>query len=149
MSTKLASDDVYSETSWWTMASGGGVRGVPKAWIRVHKRYGKQITRSTEPRKQRFSITILKYCIFCMSLFVNTPAVRSELCAWTVLRLTWSVVDKCNLKQISCLLKLLHGPRVSNATYSLSRGNLLKFTSLWNIHSRICATVSSHTDETY
>ncbi len=29
MSTKLASDDVYSET--WTMASGGGVRGVPEA----------------------------------------------------------------------------------------------------------------------
>ncbi len=37
MSTKLASDDVYSEISWWTMASGGGVRGVPKACIRMQK----------------------------------------------------------------------------------------------------------------
>ncbi len=35
--TKLASDDVYSETSWWTMTSGGGVRGVPEAWIRMQK----------------------------------------------------------------------------------------------------------------
>ncbi len=35
--TKLASDDVYSETSWWTMTSGGGVRDVPEAWIRMQK----------------------------------------------------------------------------------------------------------------
>ncbi len=43
MSTKLASDDVYSETSWWTMGGGGGggggggVRGVPEASIRMQK----------------------------------------------------------------------------------------------------------------
>ncbi len=24
--------DVYSETLWWMMTSGGGVRGVPKVW---------------------------------------------------------------------------------------------------------------------
>ncbi len=90
-------------------------------------------------------------CIFCMSLFVNTPdsdnqLVRSELRAWTLFRLTWSVVDKCNLEQISCLLKLLHGPyTVSIAPYSLSRGNLLKFTSLQDIHSRKCAAKCLHT----
>ncbi len=38
MSTKLASDDVYSETSWWTMTSGAGLGGVPEAWIRMKKR---------------------------------------------------------------------------------------------------------------
>ncbi len=31
MSTKLASDDVYSETLLWTVTLGGRVRGVPKA----------------------------------------------------------------------------------------------------------------------
>ncbi len=54
MSTKLALDDVYSETSWWTMTSGGGVKGVPEAWIRIQKGTGKQIanrTRSTGATK--------------------------------------------------------------------------------------------------
>ncbi len=36
MSTKLASDDVYSETSRWTMTS-WGLGGVPEAWIRIQK----------------------------------------------------------------------------------------------------------------
>ncbi len=50
------------------------------------------------------------------------------------------------LEQISCLLKLLHGPyTVSIAPYSLSRGNPLKFTSLRNIHSRICTAQRLHT----
>ncbi len=73
-------------------------------------------------------------CIFCMSLFVNTPdsdhQLVHELCS------DW------------------HDPyTVFIALYSLSRGNPLKFTSLRNIHSHICATpppaASSHTDETY
>ncbi len=39
MSTKLASDDVYSKTLWGTMTmGGGGVRGVPEVWIRMQKR---------------------------------------------------------------------------------------------------------------
>ncbi len=61
-----------------------------------------------------------------MSLFVNTPdsdnqLVRSALHAWTVFRLTCS----------------LHTGSI--APYSLSRGNLLKFTLFRNIHSWICA----------
>jgi len=48
--------------------------------------------------------------------------VRSELRAWTVLRLTWSAAEKCNLEKISCLLKLWHGPYTGSiAPYSLSR----------------------------
>ncbi len=47
-------------------------------------------------------------------------------------------------------LKLLHGPyTVSIAPYTLSRENPLKFTSLRNIHARICAAacLSSHTEK--
>ncbi len=63
-------------------------------------------------------------CIFCMSLFVNTPdsdnqLVRSALHAWTV---------NCDW----------HAP------YSLSRGNPLKFTLFRNIHSWICAAQRLH-----
>ncbi len=70
-------------------------------------------------------------CIFCMSLFVNTPdsdnqLVRSALHAWTVFRLTCS----------------LHTGSI--APYSLSRGNPLKFTLFQNIHSWICAAQRFH-----
>ncbi len=55
---------------------------------------------------QRFSIPVLArppLCIFCMSLFVNTPdsdnqLVRSALHAWTVFRLT------CSLHRLHCSL---------------------------------------------
>ncbi len=47
---QIGMDHVYSETSWWTMTSGGGVRGVPEAWIRMQK-CTENITRSTEPLK--------------------------------------------------------------------------------------------------
>ncbi len=65
-------------------------------------------------------------CIFCMSLFVNTPdsdnqLVRSALYAWTVFRLTCS------------LHRLLP-----------EQGNPLKFTLFRNIHSWICAAHRLH-----
>ncbi len=65
-----------------------------------------------------------------MSLFVNTPdsdncllVVRSmhELCSDWHAPYTWSI-----------------------APYSLSRGNPLKFTLFWNIHSWICAAQRLH-----
>ncbi len=43
MSTKLASDDVYSETSRWTLTLGGGggdLGGVPEAWTHIQKDTG-------------------------------------------------------------------------------------------------------------
>ncbi len=69
-------------------------------------------------------------CIFCMSLFVNTPdsdnqLVRSALHAWTVFRLT------CSLHRVHCW-------------GSMSRGNPLKFTLFRNIHSWICAAQRLH-----
>ncbi len=69
-------------------------------------------------------------CIFCMSLFVNTPdsdnqLVRSALHAWTVFRFT------CSLHRVHCSLLP-------------EQGNPLKFTSLQNIHSWICAAQRLH-----
>ncbi len=47
MSTKLASDDVYSETSRWTMTSGGGREGGVRECARsvnpYSERHGKHI----------------------------------------------------------------------------------------------------------
>ncbi len=115
-------------------------------WGKGVSKREKTITHSTEPLKQRFSIPVLVYLristyFSCLSLLTH-QRVRSELCAWTVFQLTWSVVDKCNLEQILCLLKLLHVPYT---VYSLSRRNLFKFTSLQNIHSRICTPQHLHT----
>ncbi len=76
-------------------------------------------------------------CIFSISLLVNTPdsdnqLVRRELRAWTMFRLIWS------LHGVHCFL-------------IPEQGNPLKFSSLRNIHSWICAALlpamSSHTDE--
>ncbi len=53
-------------------------------------------------------------CIFCMSLFVNTPdsdnqLVRSALCAWTVFRLTCSLHRvHCSLHRVHCSLHRVH-----------------------------------------
>ncbi len=48
MSTKLPSDDVYSETSQWTMTSGGGrgggVGGCARSMNPFSERHGKHIT---------------------------------------------------------------------------------------------------------
>ncbi len=47
MSTKLASNDVYSETSRWTMTSGGGgggVRGCARSMNPYSEIHGKHIT---------------------------------------------------------------------------------------------------------
>ncbi len=105
MSTKLASDDVYSETSWWTITLGGGVRGVPKASSRMQKCTGKQIMRSTEPLNQQFSIPVLAYLhsanFACFFLLIH-QLVRSELRAWTVFWLTWSVI--WSLHSVHCSL---------------------------------------------
>ncbi len=70
-------------------------------------------------------------CIFCMSLFVNTPdsdnqLVRSALRAWTVFQLT------CSLHRVHCSLLP-------------EQGNPLKFTLYRNIHSWICAAQRLHT----
>ncbi len=133
------------------MTSGGRGQRCARTVNPYAERHGKQITRSTEPLKQRFSIPLIanpRSAYFaCLSLITHR-LIRSELRALTVFRLTWSVVDKSNLEQISCLLKLLHGQyTVSIAPYSLSRGNPLKFTSLRNIPSRISEseTETSHT----
>ncbi len=69
-------------------------------------------------------------CIFCMSIFVNTPdsdnqLVRSALRAWTVFRLT------CSLHRVNCSLLP-------------EQGNPLKFTLFRNIHSWICAAQRLH-----
>ncbi len=132
---------------------GGRVRGRAQSMNPYAERHKKQITCSTEPLNQRFSIPVSVHprsayfaCLFVNTLDSDNQLVRSVLRAWTVFRLTWSVVDKCNLEQISCLLKLLHGPyTVSIAPYSLIRGNLLEFTSLQDIHSRKCAAQCLHT----
>ncbi len=53
-------------------------------------------------------------CIFCMSLFVNTPdsdnqLVRSALHAWTVFRLTCSLHRvHCSLHRVHCSLHRVH-----------------------------------------
>ncbi len=66
---------------------------------------------------QRFSIPVLApppLCIFCMSLFVNTPdsdnqLVRSALRAWTVFRLTCSLHRvHCSLHRVHCSLHSVH-----------------------------------------
>ncbi len=63
--------------------------------------------------------------------------VRSEVRAWTVFGLTWTVVDKCNLELISCLLKLLHGPyTVSIDPYSPEQGK--------SVEVRLTSKHSSH-----
>ncbi len=67
--------------------------------------------------KQRFSIPVLApppLCIFCMSLFVNTPdsdnhLVRSALRAWTVSWLTCSLHRvHCSLHRVHCSLHRVH-----------------------------------------
>ncbi len=86
--------------------------------------------------EQRFSIPVLAppppppLCIFCISLFVNTPdsdnqLVRSVLRAWTVFRLT-------------CSLHRVHWSLLPE------QGNPLKFTSFRNSHSWICAAQRLH-----
>ncbi len=76
MPTKLASDDDYSETLWWTMKSGGGVMGVPEAWINMQKgtETNNVFYRATKAVVLKSSPRVYPLCIFCMSLFVNTPA---------------------------------------------------------------------------
>ncbi len=83
-------------------------------------------------------------CIFCMSLFVNTPdsdnqLVRSALHAWTVFRLTCSLHRvHCSLHRVHCSLHRVH------CSLLPEQGNPLKFTSFRNIHSWICAAQRLH-----
>ncbi len=94
---------------------------------------GRPLTRSTEPLNHRFSIPVLVYprsAYFACHSLLTHQLVRSEILAWTVLWLTWSVVEKCNLEQISCLLKLLHGPYRVHSSLLPEQG---KSVSLLNI----------------
>ncbi len=105
-------------------------------------------------------------CIFCMSLFVNTPdsdnqLVRSALRAWTVFRLTCSLHSvhcslhsvHCSLHRVHCSLHRVHCSlhRVHCSLHKVhcsllpEQGNPLKFTSFQNIHSWICAAQRLHT----
>ncbi len=97
--------------------------------------------------KQRFSIPVIApppLCIFCMSLFVNTPdsdnqLVRSALHAWTVFRLTCSLHSvHCSLHSVHCSLHRVH------CSLLPEQGNPLKFTLFRNIHSWICAAQRLH-----
>ncbi len=133
VSLRLGLSDVYQIgigrcLQWNTVMGrwhrGAGIRGVPKAWIHMQKSteknnafYGatKAAVLDSSPRVSP-ALHILHVSLLTHQL------VRSELRAWTVLRLTWPAVDKCNLEKISCLLKLWYGPyTVSIAPYSLSR----------------------------
>ncbi len=102
ISTKLASDDAYSETSWWTMASGGRVRGRAQSMNPNAERHEKQITCSTELLNQRFSIPVFVHprsaYFACLSLLTHLIQVISllevssmhELCSdWHGLTLLW------------------------------------------------------------
>ncbi len=72
--------------------------------------------RECNPLVQSFSIPVLAppLCIFCMSLFVNTPdsdnqLVRSALHAWTVFWLTCSLHSvHCSLHRVHCSLHRVH-----------------------------------------
>jgi len=96
-----------------------------------------EMTNNKPTLHQRFSIPVLapppQLCIFCMSLFVNAPnsdnqLVRSELRAWTVFPLTWSLH--------SSLLPILP-----------EQGKSVEVTSLQHIHSQICAAQRLHMDK--
>ena len=83
---------------------------------------------------QRFSIPVL------------APPSSAYFACLSLLTHLIQIISSLEVSSVHELCSHWHGPyTVFIAPYSLSRGNLLKFTSLRNIHSRICAAQRLHT----